>query len=89
MLHEALLNNHQSEAPAKVMVELLSTYTEADAEKAKEDAHKSIRSAIADPGTFVFDHLLSLRYSIFFSKIVVLESIIILIKFSSNENELR
>lgn len=44
------------------MFELLSTYTtDADAVKAKDDAKECIRSAIADPGTYVFDHLLSLK----------------------------
>jgi len=62
LLHDALVKSQQIEAPAKVMYELLSSYTtEADAATAKDDARQCIRSAIFDPGAFVFDHLLSLR----------------------------
>jgi len=44
------------------MYELLSSYTtEADAATAKDDARQCVRSAIFDPGAFMFDHLLSLK----------------------------
>jgi len=62
LLHDALVKGQQVEAPAKVMYELLSTYTtETDAATAKDDARQCIRSALFDPGAFVFDHLLSLK----------------------------
>lgn len=52
----------QVDALAKVMFELLSTYTtDADAVKAKDDAKECIKSAVSDPGTYVYDHLLSLK----------------------------
>merc|ERR1712015_411758 len=43
------------------MVELLKTYTEDTASSAREDAHKCITSALADPTTYLLDHLLSLK----------------------------
>jgi len=62
LLHDALVKSQQIEAPAKVMFELLSSYTsEADAATAKDDARQCIRSAIFDPGAFIYDHLLGLR----------------------------
>lgn len=56
-----MLKSGQAEAPAKVMLELLGTYTDADAHLAKQDAVDAIRTAISDPGAFIFDHLLTLR----------------------------
>lgn len=62
LLHLALSKGQQAEELAQVMFELLSTYTsDSDALKAKDDATECIRSAIADPGTYIFDHLLSLK----------------------------
>ncbi len=61
LLHEAMVKSGQTEAPAKVMLELLGTYTDADAQLAKQDAIDAIRTAIQDPGAFIFDHLLSLK----------------------------
>lgn len=61
LLHEMLLLNNQSEMAAKVMVELLSTYTEQNASQARNDAQKCIVATLSDPNTFLMDHLLSLK----------------------------
>jgi len=61
LLHKALLQNNQGEQASKVMIELLGTYTEENAANAREDANKCIVSFISDPGTFLMDHLLSLK----------------------------
>lgn len=61
LLHNILQKNKQPEMAAKVMVELLTTYTEENASQAREDAHKCIVSAIADPHTFLMDYLLTLK----------------------------
>lgn len=42
------------------MIELLRNYTADDGKQAKDDAKRSIVSAIADPKTFLFEPLLSL-----------------------------
>ncbi len=55
------MKQQQVEAPAMIMIELLRTYEGADADRALEDARECVRSAIADPATFLFDHLLQLR----------------------------
>jgi len=60
-LHGILMENKQPEMASKVMVELLTTYTEDNASQAREDAHKCIVSAIADPHTFLMDYLLTLK----------------------------
>lgn len=60
-LHSILQKNKQPDMAAKVMVELLTTYTEENASQAREDAHKCIVSAIADPHTFLMDYLLTLK----------------------------
>ena len=61
MLHQILMDAKQPEMASKVMVELLTTYTEDNASQAREDAHKCIVSAIADPHTFLMDYLLTLK----------------------------
>uniref|UniRef100_A0A2R5LFH7 Eukaryotic translation initiation factor 3 subunit M n=1 Tax=Ornithodoros turicata TaxID=34597 RepID=A0A2R5LFH7_9ACAR len=61
LLHEALIENKQSELASKVMIELLSTYTEDNASQARDDAHRCIVSCLADPSTFLLDHLLPLK----------------------------
>jgi len=61
LLHEVLLKFNQSEQAAKVMIELLGTYTDKTASHAREDAIRCITSAIADPHTFLLDPLLSLK----------------------------
>lgn len=50
-----------SELAAKVMVELLGTYTTANASQAREDAQRCIIAALADPSTFLLDPLLALK----------------------------
>lgn len=42
------------------MTSLLKTYDDSDADKAKDDAHECVRTAIIDPKSFSFDHLLGL-----------------------------
>lgn len=57
-----IFQGQQGEELARVMYELLSTYrTEADAVKAQADAIECVRAALCDPGTLLFDHLLSLK----------------------------
>ncbi|XP_065205728.1 eukaryotic translation initiation factor 3 subunit M [Planococcus citri] len=60
-LHEGLVAGRHSDVAAKVMIELLSTYTEENASQAKEDAQRCIVTALADPNTFLLDPLLSLK----------------------------
>ena len=50
-----------SEQATKVMIELLGTYTEDNASQARDDAHKCIVTCLADPNTFLMDHLLALK----------------------------
>jgi len=50
-----------SEQAAKVMVELLGTYTAENASQAREDAQRCILAALADPSTFLLDPLLALK----------------------------
>ncbi|KAG8181428.1 hypothetical protein JTE90_018895 [Oedothorax gibbosus] len=61
LLHEVLIECKQSEMAAKVMIELLGTYTEDNASQARDDAHKCIVTSLADPNTFLMDHLLALK----------------------------
>lgn len=42
------------------MTALLGTYTDADASSAVEDARECVRTAVVDPKSFSFDHLLRL-----------------------------
>ncbi|XP_065578418.1 eukaryotic translation initiation factor 3 subunit M-like [Artemia franciscana] len=60
LIHEALLKCKESEKAAKVIMELLGTYTPENASQAKEDAQRCIVSALADPNTFLLDPLLAL-----------------------------
>uniref|UniRef100_A0A915HP80 Eukaryotic translation initiation factor 3 subunit M n=1 Tax=Romanomermis culicivorax TaxID=13658 RepID=A0A915HP80_ROMCU len=61
-LHTALSQGQDADALSKVMFELLSTYTtDADALKAKDDAKQCVKSALNDPDTYIFDHLLNLK----------------------------
>lgn len=50
-----------SDIAAKIMIELLSTYTTENAIQAKKDAQRCIVTALADPNTFLLDPLLSLK----------------------------
>ncbi|KAF5298618.1 hypothetical protein FQR65_LT09714 [Abscondita terminalis] len=61
LLHEVLVKSNQSEQAAKVMIELLGTYTAENASQARDDAMRCIISALADPNTFLLDPLLSLK----------------------------
>ncbi|GFS32887.1 eukaryotic translation initiation factor 3 subunit M [Nephila pilipes] len=61
LLHEVLVESKQSEMAAKVMIELLGTYTEDNASQARDDAHKCIVTSLGDPNTFLMDHLLVLK----------------------------
>lgn len=61
VLHKELLSCHLSDMALKVMVELLSTYSEQDAKDAKSDAERCITASLADPNTFLLDHLLPLK----------------------------
>jgi len=61
LLHQTLLANKISEEGSKVMIELLGTYTTENASQAREDAHRCIISSLADPNTYIMDHLLTLK----------------------------
>merc|ERR1719187_2751773 len=61
LLHEMLLLNGRSEEAGKVMVDLLGTYTTENASEAREEAQRCIIASLADPNTFLFDHLLNLK----------------------------
>jgi len=64
LVYEALVDckkRHSVELAAKVMVELLGSYTEDNASQARVDAHRCIVRALKDPNTFLFDHLLALK----------------------------
>ena len=43
------------------MMELLGTYTTENASQAREDAHRCVIAALADPTTFLLDPLLALK----------------------------
>ncbi|KAF2355055.1 Proteasome component (PCI) domain [Trinorchestia longiramus] len=43
------------------MLELLGTYTSENASQAREDAHRCIIASLADPNTYIMDHLLVLK----------------------------
>ncbi|XP_074597880.1 eukaryotic translation initiation factor 3 subunit m [Brevipalpus obovatus] len=60
LLHDVLNKNNSKDAP-KVMIELLSTYTEKDASQARSDASRCIVTSLADPNSFLMDHLLVLK----------------------------
>lgn len=61
LLHEVLLANRKAEDAGKVMVDLLGTYTTENASEAREEAQRCIIASLADPNTFLFDHLLNLK----------------------------
>uniref|UniRef100_A0A673MJV8 Eukaryotic translation initiation factor 3 subunit M-like n=1 Tax=Sinocyclocheilus rhinocerous TaxID=307959 RepID=A0A673MJV8_9TELE len=61
LVYDALVDCKKSEAAAKVMVELLGSYTEDNASQARVDAHRCIVRALKDPNTYLFDHLLALK----------------------------
>ncbi|XP_055953515.1 eukaryotic translation initiation factor 3 subunit M-like [Argiope bruennichi] len=61
LLHEVLVESKQSDMAAKVMIELLGTYTEDNASQARDDAHKCIVTSLGDPNAFLLDNLLVLK----------------------------
>ncbi|XP_075044151.1 eukaryotic translation initiation factor 3 subunit M isoform X1 [Mixophyes fleayi] len=69
LLYEALVDCKKSDDEAdpfsddaaKVMVELLGSYTDDNASQARLDAHKCIVRALKDPKAFLLDHLLALK----------------------------
>ncbi|XP_039294731.1 eukaryotic translation initiation factor 3 subunit M [Nilaparvata lugens] len=61
LLHDVLISCKQSELAAKVMQELLGTYTHENASDAREDAQRCIMAALSDPQTFLLDPLLKLK----------------------------
>ncbi|XP_072277980.1 eukaryotic translation initiation factor 3 subunit M [Pyxicephalus adspersus] len=61
LLYEALVDCKRSDDAAKVMVELLGSYTDDNASQARVDAHKCIVRALKDPKAFLLDHLLALK----------------------------
>jgi len=61
LLHQTLIANKHSEDASKVMIELLGTYTTENASQAREDAHRCIIASLADPTTYIMDHLLTLK----------------------------
>ncbi|KAE8606777.1 hypothetical protein XENTR_v10010866 [Xenopus tropicalis] len=61
LLYEALVDCKKSDEAAKVMVELLGSYTDDNASQARLDAHKCIVRALKDPKAFLLDHLLALK----------------------------
>lgn len=69
-----------SDVAAKVMIELLSTYTDENASLAKKDARNCIVTALADPNMFLLDPLLSLKPISFLKGDLVYELLNIFIK---------
>lgn len=61
MVHEALVEGQRTDAAAQVMIELLGTYTDADAGAAMADAKECVRTAVVDAKSFSLDQLLRLR----------------------------
>lgn len=94
LLHDVLKDTN-SELAAKVMIELLGTYTAENASVAREDAMKCIVTALADPNTFLLDPLLSLKPVRFLEgevihdllSVFVSENLATYIKFYENHKE--
>ena len=61
LLHQVLLASGNSEEAGKVMVELLGTFTQENASLGKDEAKRCIVASLADPNTFLYDHLLILK----------------------------
>lgn len=61
LLHEVLLTGKRSDEASSVMIELLGTYTTENASQAREEAQRCIIASLADPQTFLLDHLLQLK----------------------------
>jgi len=60
-LHESLIACNMREVAGRVMISLLGTYTSDNASQARDDAHQCIVTCLADPTTFLMDHLLQLK----------------------------
>jgi len=61
LLHEVLRVCKKSDEASTVMIELLGTYTTENASQAREETHRCIVASLADPNTFLLDHLLQLK----------------------------
>nr|XP_002130111.1 eukaryotic translation initiation factor 3 subunit M-like [Ciona intestinalis] len=61
LLYEAQLNCGRNKEAAETMITLLQSYTEENAGKAREDAIRCITKALADPNTYLFNQLLTLK----------------------------
>jgi len=61
LLHEMLLLNGKSDDAGRVMIELLGTYTTENASQAREEAQRCIIASLADPNTYLLDHILQLK----------------------------
>lgn len=61
LLHEVLLESGKSHQASTAMIELLGTYTTENASEAREEAQRCIIASLADPNTFMLDHLLALK----------------------------
>merc|ERR1712004_374204 len=61
LLHEVLRECKRSEDASQVMIELLGTYSTENASHAREQTHSCIVASLADPNTFLLDHLLQLK----------------------------
>lgn len=80
LLHEMLLLNAKAEDAGRVMVDLLGTYTTENASQAREEAQRCIIASLADPNTFLFDHLLSLKPVSFLSGELIHDLLTIFVK---------
>ena len=60
-LHEVLRTAKKSEQASEIMIMLLGTYTTENASQAREEAQRCIVASLADPQTFLLDHLLQLK----------------------------
>jgi translation initiation factor 3 subunit M len=60
-LHACLREQLRNEEATKMMLELLSTFTEESASEAKVDAENCIKDFISRPDVFMMDNLLSLK----------------------------
>lgn len=95
LLHEVLLANQKADQAGKVMVDLLGTYTTENASEAREEAQRCIVASLADPNTFLFDHLLNLKPVKFLEgqtihdllKVFVFEKLEVYIKFYEANTE--
>merc|ERR1712059_101441 len=84
-----------AEDAGRVMVDLLGTYTTEHGSEAREEAQRCIIASLADPNTFLFDHLLNLKPVKFLEKelihdllkIFVFEKLEVYVKFYNGHKE--